>query len=85
MREFWEVFSVMIAVSSPVLIIVFVVQYFRYRSVAARRVSETAQRRADEDSAELKRQIETLKQRIEVLETIVTDRKYELGAKIANL
>jgi cell division protein FtsB len=84
MGAFLEIFPIILAVSSPVLIIVFVVHYFRYRSEVAQRIRTTA-RDAEAENEELRRQIKGLRERVEVLEAIVTDKKYDLGSRIANL
>ena len=79
-----ELFFVMLVVSAPFLVAVFVVHYFRYRSEAARVAAAGAKRDQAED-AELRQRVERLQERVEVLEAIVTDSKYDLGRKIAGL
>jgi hypothetical protein len=85
MKNFLELFLVMVAVSSPVLIIVFVRHYFRYRAHVAHRIGEAAREAAERDGEELRREVAILRRRVEVLEAIVTDKKYELSQRIANL
>ncbi len=76
---------VVLAVSAPFLIGAFVRHYFRYRSMLAEQKHEAAGRIAEESHAELREQVAALKERVEVLEAIVTKENYELGRKIANL
>lgn len=85
MNDVLELFLIMLSVSSPVLIIVLVVQYFRYRALVAQRSAESAREAAALRNGELEREVAELRQRVEVLEAIVTDDKYDLGRKIASL
>lgn len=84
MSAFVELLPIILVVSSPVLIIVFVVHYFRYRAEVAQRIRTTV-RDADVENEELRREIKGLRERIEVLEAIVTDQRYDLGSRIASL
>jgi cell division protein FtsB len=79
-----EVFLIMVAVGSPFLIAIFMVNYFKYRSEVARRQSGDRER-FERENDELKRHVANLRERVEVLEAIVTDKRYDLGVKIANL
>jgi cell division protein FtsB len=79
-----ELFLLTLIFSVPFLIGIFVVHYFRFRSEAAR-VSAAAKDREDAEDAELRQQVQRLQERVEVLEAIVTDTKYDLGRKIASL
>jgi hypothetical protein len=81
-----NLFQVVLAVSAPFLIGIFVVHYFRYRSEVAHRSNDTAAHElAERNNEELRQQLAALRERVEVLEAIVTDKKYDLSRKIANL
>lgn len=82
MREF---ILVVAAISAPFLIGTFLVHYFRYRTLVMKRLSSEGEQALARENAELKGQVQNLRERIEVLEAIVTDHKYDLGRKIANL
>lgn len=84
MRDFLTIFPIILAVSSPVLIIVFVVHYFRYRSQVAQQLGERASEMAA-SNRELEREVAKLRERVEVLEAIVTDSRHDLGRRISNL
>jgi cell division protein FtsB len=79
-----ELLFVTLVVSAPFLIGIFLVHYFRYRSEAAR-VDAAAKESADADDAQLRQQVQRLQERVEVLEAIVTDTKYDLNRKISGL
>ena len=79
-----ELLFVTLVVSAPFLIGIFVVHYFRFRAEAAR-ISAAAVERGDADDTQLKQQVERLQERVEVLEAIVTDTRYDLGRKISGL
>lgn len=79
-----ELLFVVLTVSAPVLIGIFVVHYFRFRAETAR-LAAAASDKAEEDDAELRQQVDRLRERIEVLEAIVTDTKYDLNRKISGL
>jgi cell division protein FtsB len=79
-----ELLALTLVVGAVYLIGIFVVHYFRYRSEAAR-ASAASENRAEADDAKLRQQVQRLQERVEVLEAIVTDTKYDLGRKIASL
>lgn len=79
-----ELFLVTLAVSAPFLIGLFVVHYFRYRAEAAR-LAAAGRARDEADDEALQRRVDRLQERVEVLEAIVTDTRYDLGRKIAGL
>ncbi|MBN1241001.1 MAG: nitrite reductase [Gammaproteobacteria bacterium] len=79
-----ELLFVMLTVSAPFLIGIFVIHYFRYRSEAAR-IAAAAKDSAEVADAALRQQVRRLQERVEVLEAIVTDTKYDLNRKISGL
>jgi cell division protein FtsB len=74
----------MLAVASAVIVGIFVVHYFRYRTAVAHSMASATDSAAKE-SEKLRGEVAALKERVEVLERIVTDNRYDLQAKIANL
>jgi hypothetical protein len=82
LRENLSLLLTMLAVSAPFLIGIGLVYYFRYRAARVERSSASGRPPAD---LGLKREIAGLRERIQVLEAIVTDRKHELSRRIASL
>jgi len=80
-----EFFMVVAAVSAPFLIGSFVSHYFEYRSLVVKRMGSTADERIELENAQLRDELKALRERVQVLEAIVTDKKYDLSLKIANL
>lgn len=78
-----EVLMIMLAVSSPVWLIVLVVHYFKYRAEVARHAADSKQ--SAEANRDLERQVGELRERVQVLEAIVTDSRFDLNRKIAGL
>jgi len=68
----------MLAASSPVLAIVFIIQYFKYKARlnAVQASFETSA--TLESLTDLELELNELRQRVQVLEAIVTDGKFEL-------
>jgi hypothetical protein len=69
---------IVLALSLPFLIAVFLKHYFAYKSEAARKLA------ANENEI-LRRQALDLQSRVKTLEAIVTDEGYTLRKQIANL
>jgi cell division protein FtsB len=80
-----ELALIVIAVSSPFLIAVFMKHYFSYKADAAQKLAELDLKAAASDNEALRKTVAELKARVEVLEAIVTDDGYSLRKKIANL
>jgi len=80
-----QIFSIMMAVMLPVSLIVFITEYFKYKRNTNAQLEELQKDLKENSTAELEEQITELKERIVVLETIVTDRGFELERKISNL
>lgn len=78
MSESLELLLIMVAVSSPILLIVFIVTYFRYKAKVNDRLATIKQQVDTQATEELRREVDQLKERTRVLEEIVTDGKYEL-------
>lgn len=73
MAESLELFFIMMAVMSPVVLIVLIKQYFRYRSEVNARLAVES-----EVTTELKREVALLRERLQAVETIVTDARFDL-------
>lgn len=84
MGEALRVGLIMLAVTSPFLIGMFMVHYFKYRSQVTSQLYRDKER-IDQENAGFRRELKDLRERVEVLETIVTDKRYDLSTKIANL
>lgn len=74
----------LLAIAGAIIVGIFVVQYFRYRTAIAQNKANPDERAAIEVER-LRSEVATLKERVEVLETIVTDSRYDLQSRIASL
>ncbi|MDA1369980.1 MAG: hypothetical protein O2971_04350 [Proteobacteria bacterium] len=80
-----QIFSIMMAVMLPVSLIVFITEYFKYKRNTNAQLGDLKKELDQNSTVELKREIAELKERIIVLESIVTDRSYDLERKIGSL
>ncbi len=85
MRDALEVGAVMLAIAAPFLIALFLKHYFNYRSEVAIQINKMKLEVSELDNAALRDQVADLQSRVETLEAVVTDSKYDLDKKIANL
>lgn len=85
MSEGLELALVVLAVASPFLIAVFLKHYFQYKSETAHKLAELDLKMTANENEVLRKQVQDLRSRVEVLEAIVTDERYTLRRKIANL
>lgn len=85
MGEAMELFGIMMAVMLPVSLIVFITEYFKYKRNTDARLGDIRKELRENSTAELEAEISDLKERIVVLESIVTDRGYQLQNKISGL
>ena len=76
---------VMMAIFLPIIILVFINHYFSYKKSTNVQLSDLKKELDANSTAELKEEIAALKERIVVLESIVTDHRYDLDQKIGNL
>ena len=85
MSDFLDLFGVMMAVMLPVSLIVFITEYFKYKKSTESQLG-TLRKEIDLNSTkELQDEVVRLKEKIEVLERIVTDSSYEVERKIQSL
>ena len=85
MQAALQVFGIMMAVMLPVSLIVFITEYFKYKKSTNAQLGDMQKELEKNSTRELKQEIADLKERIVVLESIVTDRSYNLERKIGNL
>ena len=78
-------FAVMMAIMGPIIIIVFISEYFKYKKATNLRIATLNKELQENSTDELEKEVADLTERIKVLERIVTDGRYDLDRKIANL
>ena len=85
MSDFLNLFGVMMTVMLPVSLIVFITEYFKYKKSTESQLG-TLRKEIDLNSTkELQDEVVRLKEKIEVLERIVTDSSYEVERKTQSL
>ena len=80
-----QVFAIMMAVFLPISMIVFISEYFKYKRATNDKLGKLKQELESKSTEEMEEEIASLKERVIVLESIVTDRSYEIERKISNL
>ena len=85
MQGILELAGVFLAMASPFLVWVFLAEWFRYKREMRQQLSEINKEMAELDVKTLKQELELQKERIAVLEAIVTEEKFELNQKIGAL
>lgn len=85
MSEFLELFGVMMAIMLPVSLIVFITEYFKYKKNTQSQIGKLRKEMDLNSTQELQKEVLLLRERIEVLERIVTDNTYEVDRKIQSL
>lgn len=80
-----QLFGVMMAIMLPVCMIVFISKYFKYKESTNAQLGELKKELHRNSTTELQEEVAALKERIEVLERIVTDSGYEVERKISGL
>jgi|GEM_PF-1507798 hypothetical protein len=80
-----ELFLVMMALTSPILIIIFVRNYFNYKSEVNQKIL-ALQKESDTDAEiNMQKKVDVLIKRVIVLEKIVTDGNFDLSHEINQL
>lgn len=74
----FELLLLMLAIGSPIIVIVFIVQYFRYKADVNARLAELQLDIDSKATKELQDEVARLKERLNTVEMIVTDTNYEL-------
>ena len=80
-----QLFGVMMAVMAPIIMIVFISEYFKYKKATSEKLARLNKEVHENSTEELERQVAILRERVQVLEEIVTDRSFDLNRKIGNL
>lgn len=80
-----QIFAIMMAIMVPVIILVFISEYMRNKRATNKELHELKMELSANSNADLEKEVANLKERIAVLESIVTERGYELERKIGNL
>lgn len=78
-------FAVMMAIFVPIGLFVFMIQYFNYKRSTNDQIVKMQKKMEANSTQDLEKEVAALKERIIVLESIVTDRGYEIERKISNL
>tara|TARA_R110002153_G_scaffold166870_1_gene319428 strand:- start:5626 stop:5874 length:249 start_codon:yes stop_codon:yes gene_type:complete len=81
----FELFLVMMALTSPILIIIFVRNYFNYKSEVNQKILALQKDSDTEAVITMQEKVEVLVAKVIVLEKIVTDSKFDLGQQINQL
>ena len=76
---------VVLTISSPILVIVFISRYFKYKSETQQQLLEMNEKIERINNKQLESQVSILQERVETLERIVTDESYELSQKISQI
>lgn len=85
MNAVLQLFGVMMAVMLPVCMLVFITEYFKYKKSTEARLGTLRKDVEKNSTKELQDEVAKLKERIVVLERIVTDNSYEVERKIQSL
>ena len=80
-----QLFGVMMAVMAPVILIVFISEYFKYKKATSQKLAQMNKEIHENSTHDMEQEINTLRERVQVLEEIVTDRRYDLDRKISGL
>ncbi len=75
----------MMAIILPVCLLMFISEYFKYKRSTNAQLGKLKKESNENHIEEVEKEIAALKERIVVLESIVTDRSYNLERKISNL
>ncbi len=80
-----QIFAIMMAVFLPMSLIAFISEYFKYKRSTNAKLGDLKKELEGNSTEEMEKEIASLKERIMVLEAIVTDRGFDLERKISNL
>lgn len=81
----FELLLVMLALTSPILIIILVRHYFNYKSEVNQKILALQKDSDTEAVITMQQKVDGLVARVIVLEKIVTDSKFDLGQEISQL
>lgn len=80
-----QLFGVMMAIMTPIILIVLISEYFKYKKATSAQLTRLDKEMHSNSTRELEQEVASLRQRVQVLEEIVTDRGFELDRRIGNL
>ncbi|MCH7817691.1 MAG: hypothetical protein IIC60_14100 [Proteobacteria bacterium] len=80
-----QIFIILIAIMAPVIILLFISEYMRNKRLTSEQLHELKMEMQNNSNSDQDKEIAELRERIVVLESIVTDRSYNLERKISNL
>jgi len=78
-------FGVMMAVFIPISLLVVITEHYKYKNTTSLKLANLQSEVDSNNVDELVKTVAELKERIAVLESIVTDRSYNLDRKITSL
>ncbi|MEX0902911.1 MAG: hypothetical protein WDZ76_09345 [Pseudohongiellaceae bacterium] len=85
MGEFIELFGVMMAIFVPITMLIFVIKYMENKRLLNDKLARMRIDLERNNNAELEKEVQSLRERVEVLEQIVTDTRFDLHSKIQSL
>ena len=85
MESVLKLFGVMMSITLPVLLIIFTAEYFKYKKSTVAQLGRLRKEMDLNSTKELQDEVIKLRERVEVLERIVTDNSYEVDRKIQSL
>jgi len=80
-----KLFGVMMSLTLPVILIIFTAEYFKYKKSTVAQLGRLRKEMDLNSTKELQDEVVLLRERVEVLERIVTDSSYEVERKIQSL
>ncbi len=78
-------FGVMMAIFIPICLLVIITEHYKYKNTTSLKLASLQSEVDSNNVDELVKTVANLKERIAVLESIVTDRSYNLERKITGL
>jgi len=80
-----KLFGVMMSVTLPVILIILTTEYFKYKKSTEAQLGRLRKEMDLNSAKELQEEVVLLRERVQVLERIVTDNSYEVERKIQSL
>ena len=85
MSQALNLFGIMMAIFVPICMLVCITGYWDHKKKTNSQLGKLQKQLDGQSTEDLEKELHTLKERIAVLERIVTDRNYDLERKIGNL
>ena len=80
-----KLFGVMMSVTLPVILIILTTEYFKYKKSTEAQLGRLRKEMDLNSAKELQEEVVLLRERVQVLERIVTDNSYQVERKIQSL